>query len=259
MSDQNSNFDKLAINWLFIDSFLIDKLISALNQNTQLTLHYCNSLSEADVDILENLLQFLYRADIKERSKKENCLLYIEDYSERIYLVFYALNEFENGTFNDLGLVLRLISSFSKLLNQNKVIIQIWNTMFQNFQLFSIAKGNMNYIIQLKNWWIKLSQNKSKSNNLSKTIDLQNWKIERKSVILLYKQLLKILGENNYRAIYRLKNFIIANESSKEINMLDDLWNKINKRYLVYNLLLFEITAIIKEIGILNYEIQTKI
>ena len=68
-----------------------------------------------------------------------------------------------------------------------------------------------------------------------------------------------MLGENNYHAIYRLKNFVIFEDLDYDINMLDDLWNIINKRYLLFNLLMLEIAAIIKEIGKFNYGIQTKL
>ena len=98
-----------------------------------------------------------------------------------------------------------------------------------------------------------------KTNNLNQTIDLDYWKIEGKSKSLLYRQLLKILGENNYRAIYRLKKFVIFENDFYNINMLDDLWNIINKRYLLFNLLMLEIAAIIKEIGKSNYDIQAKL
>ena len=76
---------------------------------------------------------------------------------------------------------------------------------------------------------------------------MQNW----------YRQLLKKLGENNYSAIYRLKNFFVLRENSNEINMLDDLWNsKLNKRNIVYNLLALEIMALIKDIEKFNFYIH---
>ena len=179
-----------------------------------------------------------------------------DDYYGRIYLYIYSLNQSEIGVFDDLSLILRLINSFSWSINKNKAIIWIRNATFQDFQLFSIAKENMNYFIELENWRIKLPRNKYKLNYWSEFINSINWKFEGESMQIWFRQLLKTLGENNYFAIDRLKNFFILRENSDRINMLDDLWNKLNKRNLIYNLLALEIMALIKDIEKLNFYIQ---
>ena len=171
-------------------------------------------------------------------------------------LDIYALNKSEIGVFDDLSLILRLINSFSWSINKNKAIIKIWNVTFQDFQLFSIAKENMNYFIELKNWRIKLSQYTHKLNDWGQIINFTNWNFKGESKQIWYRQLLKTLGENNYSTIYRLKNFFILRNYFVEINMFDDLWNKLNKRNLIYNLLAFEIMVLIKEIEKLNFDFE---
>ena len=180
-------------------------------------------------------------------------IFFIEDYSGIACLDIYALNLYEIGAFNDLSLILRLINSFSWSVNKNEAIIKIWNARFQDFQLFSIAKENMNYFIELKNWRIKFPQYKHKLNDWGQFINFINWKFEGESIQILYRQLLKILGENNYSVIYRLKNFFISRKNSDKISMLDYLWNKINKINLIYNLLALEIMALVKDIEKLNF------
>ena len=261
MSYQISTSDDLRINWSSIDSHLIDMLTPALNPDTYLTLYNCNSLTEADVEVLENLFQLMDRVDIKTIGKKFSGLrspFFIEDYSKLACLDIYALNKSDIGAFDDLNLILRLINSFSWSINKNKAIIAIWNAKFQDFQLFSIAKGNMNYIIELENWLIKLPRNKHKLNYWGQFINFTNWFFEWGSMQIWYRQLLKILGENNYFKIYRLKNFFILRNNSDSINMLDYLWNKINKRNLIYNLLVLEIIELIKDIEKLNFSLQQK-
>ena len=258
MSYQISDFDHLVINWSSIDSHLIDMLTPALNPNTGLILYNCNSLTEADAEILENLFQLLDGVYIKYIGKKFSGLrliYFLGDYSGGINLFIFASNKFEIGDFGDLSLILRLINSFSWLINKNMVVIRIWNVTFQVFQLFSIAIENMNYFIQLINWKIKLPQDKHKSYYLSQFDYFTNWKFEGESMQIWYRQILKTLGENKYSAIYRLKNFIIWRKNLNEINMLDDFWIKLNKRNLIYNLLLLEIMALIKDIEKLNFYI----
>ena len=143
------------------------------------------------------------------------------------------------------------------MIYKNKVTIKIWNVIFQDFQLFSIANENMNCFIKFKNWRIILPQNKHKLNYWGQNNNLVNWEFEGETMQNWYRQLLKKLGENNYSAIYRLKNFFVLRENSNEINMLDDLWNsKLNKRNIVYNLLALEIMALIKDIEKFNFYIH---